>query len=318
MKKILLILVFYLLIAIGCSDREQYTGINDPDITGLFTEIKGSISGELNFSDSPFLATEDLIVDSGKTLIVNPGVDIFFEEGIRLIIKGELIISGTRTRTILFASYDKNKKWAGIKILNADKKAVIDFLYIKDIHEESDTFNSSISIFDSETDIFHSFIYQNSALSGGGLGISNSNVQIVNNVFRDNFADNYGGAVYAEQSDIKVINNTFYKNTGYNSCGGILIYQPVKTEIQNNIFFKNTNRMGIDHYFYSSQDSSTLLEQYNYFAFGNMDPLFFDNDYLTLYYLSPCKDAGNPDSVFNDYNGSRNDQGAYGGPKGNW
>lgn len=49
-----------------------------------------------------------------------------------------------------------------------------------------------------------------------------------------------------------------------------------------------------------------------------MDPLFFDTDYLTLYYLSPCKDAGNPDSLFNDYNGSRNDQGAYGGPKGNW
>ncbi|MBW7843499.1 MAG: hypothetical protein PHY57_01995 [Ignavibacterium sp.] len=318
MKKIILNSIFCLLITLSCSDREQYTGISDPDITGLFTEIKGSVSGELNFSDSPFLATEDIVVDSGKTLKVNPGVEIFFEEGTRMIIKGELKISGSRTRSILFASYDKSKKWAGIKILNADKKAVIDFLFVKDIREGSNTFNSSISIFNSETDIFHSFIYQNSALTGGGLGIFNSSVQIINNVFRDNFADNYGGAVYAEQSDIKVINNTFYKNSAYNNCGGILIYQPIKTEIQNNIFFKNTNRNGLDHYFYSSQDSSTLSEQYNYFAFGNMDPLFFDTDYLTLYYLSPCKDAGNPDSLFNDYNGSRNDQGAYGGPKGNW
>ena len=49
-----------------------------------------------------------------------------------------------------------------------------------------------------------------------------------------------------------------------------------------------------------------------------MDPIFWDDIYLTLYFTSPCRDAGNPDPVFNDYNGSRNDQGAYGGPLGDW
>jgi len=49
-----------------------------------------------------------------------------------------------------------------------------------------------------------------------------------------------------------------------------------------------------------------------------MDPLFYTDFDLRLYYLSPCKDAGNPDTVYNDYNGTRNDQGAYGGPLGNW
>ena len=48
----------------------------------------------------------------------------------------------------------------------------------------------------------------------------------------------------------------------------------------------------------------------------NVDPLFEDEnaaDYR-LQVCSPCLDAGNPDSIYNDRNGGRNDMGAYGGP----
>ena len=33
---------------------------------------------------------------------------------------------------------------------------------------------------------------------------------------------------------------------------------------------------------------------------------------------SPAIDAGNPSPEYNDFDGSRNDMGAYGGSKGNW
>lgn len=320
MKIVLLNAIVSLIIISGCAERDQFTGINDPAITGLFTEIKGSISGELNLSESPYWAVQDIIVDSGKTLKVNPGVEVYFSKGTRLIVNGELIIVGSRNRSVLFAAYNENEKWRGIKIINSDKKAVIDFLYLKEVKEDSDSLylNSSFTIFNSKVDIYHSIIYQNSALHGGGLGLFNSKARIINNIFRDNFADVFGGAIYSDHSDISIINNTFFNNTGYNNCGGIQVFNPVKTELQNNIFYKNQNRNSISHFVYSSQDSTTLTNQYNYFAFGNMDPIFFDDNYLTLYYLSPCKDAGNPDTVFNDYNGSRNDQGAYGGPLGYW
>ncbi len=318
MKKIILNSVLCSLIIIGCSDRDQYTGINDPVISGLFTEIKGSISGELNLSDSPFLVTENIFIDSGQTLKINPGINFFFSEGTKLIVKGELNVNGNRTHGVFFSAYDKNKKWSGIEIIDADKKAIIDFLNIQDVSTDSTGTEASILIVNSEADIFHSFISQNSAFIVGGLGILNSNVQIINNIFRDNKSDYYVGAIYAEHSAIKVINNTFYNNYGYNRSGGILINNPVETNIQNNIFFKNYSMNNINHFTYISQDSSTLIEQYNFFAFGNMDPIFFDQNYLTLYYLSPCKDAGNPNPIFNDYDGSRNDQGAYGGPGGNW
>ena len=39
---------------------------------------------------------------------------------------------------------------------------------------------------------------------------------------------------------------------------------------------------------------------------------------FTLLATSPSVNAGNPDAAYNDVNGTRNDQGAYGGPGGTW
>ena len=43
----------------------------------------------------------------------------------------------------------------------------------------------------------------------------------------------------------------------------------------------------------------------------------FSNDYK-LESGSPCINTGNPSSVYNDADGTRNDMGAFGGPEGNW
>ena len=42
------------------------------------------------------------------------------------------------------------------------------------------------------------------------------------------------------------------------------------------------------------------------------------NDDLTLQAASPAIDGGNPAGIFDDADGSNNDQGAYGGPLGAW
>ena len=53
---------------------------------------------------------------------------------------------------------------------------------------------------------------------------------------------------------------------------------------------------------------------------GNIDenPLFNGYDDYHLQANSPCIDVGNPDPQYNDYDGSRNDMGAFGGPNGEW
>lgn len=55
-----------------------------------------------------------------------------------------------------------------------------------------------------------------------------------------------------------------------------------------------------------------------YWGSGNIDsiPEFENNFHLST--ISPCVDAGNPLPIYNDFDGTRNDMGAYGGPDGNW
>lgn len=315
-----LAIISILLLLIACSEREIYDNSSGTQVNGLFTEIKGKVLGELKLDKSPYRITDDLVVDSNTTLIIKPGVKLFFDKNKKMIVKGELKAIGNYYQEIVFAAYNSSLKWSGIKFYSADKPAKFNFVTIKDIRQEVDSSEilSSISISNSNAEFIHTTFSNNSAIHGGAVGLFNSTLSLKNCIIRDNNADVIGGAIISQGSDIQIINNTFYKNSSFNSCGGVFVYEPVKTELQNNIFYKHQSNSGDINFIYISSDSSTLINQYNYFAVGNMDPLFLDINYLTLYYLSPCKDAGNPDTIFNDYNGTRNDQGAYGGPLGNW
>jgi hypothetical protein len=96
------------------------------------------------------------------------------------------------------------------------------------------------------------------------------------------------------------------------------LYDPIAVDIQNNIFFDNTSSYGDTRIELAAGDSSGFNQQYNFLPFGNQNPRFISNENLHLQDVSPCIDMGNPDPVFNDTDDSRNDQGAYGGPLGNW
>ncbi len=320
MRVILTTAIMISLFTFSCADREISDNITEPVISGLFTEIHGSLSGELTLDKSPYRVTNDLIVNANSILKINPGVEVYFDQNTRLIVYGELLVSGNYFKSVLLAAYEKTKYWRGIKIYNSSKPAKFDYSDIKDIKETGDSahLSSAISIINSKADFMHCFIYENSAVYGGAIGMFNGEVVIKNNIIRDNKSDTYGGAVISEQSNLTLINNSLYSNISFNSGGGVYVLSPVETQLQNNIFYKNSSRTGNPNFEYASNDSSKLIEQYNYFALGDMDPLFYTDFDLRLYYLSPCKDAGNPDPVFNDYNGTRNDQGSYGGPNGDW
>ncbi len=124
-----------------------------------------------------------------------------------------------------------------------------------------------------------------------------------------------------------LINNVFRK------CGyyGIQLDNQCRPVLQNNIVTE-CYRFGI----YATQQSIPYLDYNNFWGNYTEDgsnrnlspdtisvrngisspPAFISANDLHLADGSPCIDTGNPDPIYNDANGTRNDMGAYGGPRG--
>jgi hypothetical protein len=321
--KILYILFFGFLLSLSC--RENSISDNDgtnPGLGGDYTEISGNLSGTLSLIDAPFLVTDDLNIKGNDSLIIEAGVVIFFNNDKKFNVAGTLIAEGTSNKLIVFkSSGDTNEDWwHGIRITNQKDVSRFKFCIIEHVEQNiNDQFtNGAVEIANSQAVIENCVFRTNYTAYGGGLSAFNSIVTMKNNIFRNNDAEVYGGAMYLQNSNSVIINNTIYRNSCFNYGGGIVLTDPLSTEIQNNIFYDNYSFAGDRRLAIVSGDSSNVMEQYNFLAFGEMNPLFVSDDNLQLSSESPCINQGNPDPQYNDVNSTRNDQGAFGGPGGDW
>lgn len=310
-------MAFLLLSFNGCVEREYFddTGTGPP-ISGLFKEIEGSISGTLTYEDSPYYVKDHIIVDSLHSLTIEPGVEMYFDTGKTLIVKGQLTAAGKRFARIYFLPY--RNSFEGIKILSADSEASFHFCYFKNMVSPEPHYYGAFLIYGSDVVLRNCYFEKNQAYTGGAIGSLFSTVEVKNTIFNQNHSQNVGGAVSAQYSDIKLINNVFNQNKSSSLGAGVIIRNPFRTEIQNNIFYKNFYGNELSHLVYLSPDTTNNIQQYNYIATENMNPYFITENNFRLIFASPCRNAGNPATEYNNLDGSRNDQGAYGGPYGNW
>lgn len=160
--------------------------------------------------------------------------------------------------------------------------------------------------------------------------------KIVNNIIKNNsnggiWIDGWGSAAALEVAN-NVIYGNLWNGAGVPDGGGLYICN-VNPGIRNNIIFNNRGQFaGVRGY--NSGMSLEYNDVWNNTAYnvqnGNpnyyscppaiasisADPLFVDlsgNNYH-LILDSPCVNAGNPGSQYNDLNGTRNDLGYHGGP----
>jgi hypothetical protein len=142
--------------------------------------------------------------------------------------------------------------------------------------------------------ITNNLIWRNTAKSGGGISCDRSFSAMVNNTITNNVAA-YGGGIFSEGGSVRIINNILWEN---------------KDDLFSASFSSS-----------SRPDHSNIGDGQFRGVSGNIsaDPLFADpeNGDFHLNPGSPCSDAGNPDPIYNDRDGSRNDMGAHGGPKAN-
>jgi len=166
--------------------------------------------------------------------------------------------------------------------------------------------------------------------------INGARPRITNCVFHGFRSGKDASAVIRVESDAIIRNNLFYDNGG---TGCISIFNQGTASIINNTFdqndrgFHTVNGRGIaynniithslDYGVYGSYTEFDYNDIWNngvnYYETEpgehdiSIDPIYADpnNADYTLRIESPCIDAGNPDMIFNDEDGSRNDMGAF-------
>jgi len=313
------IIIPFFIIVFGCAERELPTDPDiDPGLGGEYTKINGILPDLLTRVNSPYLVTEDIYIEAGTILTIEAGTIIYFMEKKAFYIFGGLRAIGNITNSIIFRAFEHG--WDGIHSTAPTDSLLFLFCRIQDVFLpfESQIKYGAIEITNANLIIKNCYFENNYTQYGGALSLSNTNSEIMYTVFFYNESVVYGGAILSQSSSNRIINNTIVGNFCLNFGGGIVIVDPVYEEIQNNIFYENFSYLGDPRIELVSGNSINIFEQYNFLDTVSQNPLFISDLDFHLQFDSPCKDAGNPDPEFNDTDGSRNDQGAYGGPGGNW
>jgi len=71
-------------------------------------------SGFISEMYSPYRVASELFLTLGKTLIIEPGVSIYFDPNTHLNIAGQIEIQGTSEKNVVLTASDATKKWGGL------------------------------------------------------------------------------------------------------------------------------------------------------------------------------------------------------------
>ncbi len=262
-------------------------------------------------------AQNDLLIDTGDTVLVEPGV---YRQNLKILQKDIVIKSTTGFEKTTLAPDSTNPfsvvvmdrgVLEGFKVshgfeyhlgggLKVSGSAVVKQCLITD--NSAETGGGGVYLTGYGT-LLNCIIYDNSGEKGTNLYVNNARGKIVNCVFTSlSFESNPSVYIRGNSSGLLMLNNIIYqlpgsKNIqGYddNSFDGIVIDYSLVTPP----FMDNENGL------------------------NSGDPLFkgyvgFSEVYdFRLEESSPCKNAGHPDQEYNNKDGSRNTMGAYGGPWG--
>jgi len=190
---------------------------------------------------------------------------------------------------------------------------------------------------DGNPKILNNIIKDNKGRYGAGIVLNWCGAAVKNNIITGNTGgrDYGGGGIWMNKSNglSRIIeNNTIVYNHSNSDGGGILLYTNTTATLRNNIVFNNSAsaRAQISLRSGASASVSYCDIEGGWNGEGNIDadPLMDTSSCMLNIELSPCIDAGSPDTIYNDpedpanqglaefpsLGNTRSDMGAFGGP----
>ena len=226
------------------------------------TNISGIINANQTWTiaGSPYIVTNNILVNDNVTLTINPGVIVKFDFDKLLQIDGELIAQGTSSNKIIFTSNQITPQpgdWGGIVFSGYSDAAVFDvnenylsgsILLNCVVKYGGANRLGVIELEGAEPLIKNSIISKNTAT--GILVTSPPNwpsPRILGNIIAYNSYSSLsegGGIKLICASNFKINNNLFYGNTSSSISSGIhsACMYGTEFEINNNIFVSNVSQ----------------------------------------------------------------------------
>ncbi len=249
-------------------------------ITSNTTWTKNNASGDgVWIVDVP---NDSLIIDTGATLTIEPGVTVKFHDDVLFLVKGAIIAEGTSQDSIIFTLDDapgSATEWSGIKLLS-DSVTVNKLIYCRIEYGDADiSFNMNNSyegngggIFcgadiSQNTIIQHCTIQNNKAREGGGGIFIEGKPKIEYNLIRYNNAGQFGGGIGIRGSSVLDFANPsggnniiIHNRADGQGGGGIGVFANANGSFINDLIYDNhsLNGSGGGIFLYSSTSFLTM------------------------------------------------------------
>lgn len=243
--------------------------VGDTTITAHFspdssTKLSGTLSRNLTLipENSPYIITEDLLVQAGTTLSIKPGVTLQFQSGINLRVFGTLRVEGLDDAKVQFKGH-QGEIWGGLSFEKTTTSSILNHLIIRNASRGEDPliYPSAISGLDADIemnfiDIGESrgplffrggnMILRDSViaipLTGDGLNVKKGRAETLRCTFIGNQSPNTDAIDYDGVIDGIIRNCRIYNFKGFNSDGIDIGEECMNCLIEDNSIFYSSDK----------------------------------------------------------------------------
>jgi len=311
MKKIIKILTSaILLFVITNCDSPTTPEPDNPEIVTGTVITSDTLSGTLGVENSPYIIRNKIVVPSDSTLVIEPGVEIYFKSSEEfddfnyddlqvgmLEVLGIIIAVGTKDSVITFSKANEKGNWGMIFIHSNDmvKENVFDYCTIEygnradGIYIDDPRFGM-IMTYNSKINIENSIVQYS---KNDGISCYYSDVYIMDNMF----CDNQDEGITCFTSTAEITNNLFQNNIE----SSILFYNFSKGIIKNNVMIGIGESIGVYNigiFLYKS--TASIIN--NAISNHNGPGIYIDN-YGTVNYGPPIDILISDNLITNNFNG---------------
>lgn len=225
-----------------------------------------TVEGQWSKQNSPYNIYNDITVPEGKTLTIEPGVDVVFFGHYTLNVNGNLLARGTATDSITFDRFDSQSSWHSIRIENVGEGSDSTiFEYCRIAHATylggnvlTNGGNGILVKNFNKVRISHCLIRDNHGGRGAGVYAEKANIRINNNVIRKNSAAQYGTGIYVDSGSPVITGNTIVQNYASDGAAGLWLSASA-SKVEDNIISYNSSYWGGTGTVISNGSTSTLL-----------------------------------------------------------